>query len=296
MAMQLLSPCGNRNSPSRRGALAFSLIELVVVLAMLAMLACLGLPRRKTSRSQSQMAVDLNNVRQVLMASHLYATENNDYLAHPTWGGDLTGPDGWAYATQNQGRIPNGPAAPPSCAGQGETSAAFSNQVLFFKIGQLGPYLGDYRTMWCPKDVATRGVGRWKTLWLGRPVKLASYCWNGTIGGYVGLFGPALPTGKTYKLSDFLPTDWQMWEHSELDPFFFNDAGDNPRTLDQTLSRRHVGYPLNLSSLPSSNRPGGAIVGVFGGAAELVKWSTCHPLVTRTIPSPNEILNGPRFR
>src|SRR6266571_8606954 len=187
---------------------AFTLIEL---LAIIAILAAMLLPALARAKDRAQLTLDLNNVRQVLLGSHIYATDNNDNLAHPTWGGDLTGPDGWVYATRNNGRIPGGPANPKSAAGKDVNSIEFSNQVAFFKISQLGPLLSDYHICWCPKDVATRGGGKLKQLWLARPLKLTSYCWNGTIGGYNNINKPSLtPNGKTYKLSDFMGSDWQM--------------------------------------------------------------------------------------
>ena len=94
------------------------------------------------------------------------------------------GPDGWAYATANGGRIPGAPAYVQSCAGKDGNSVQFTNQVQFFKIGQLGPFIQDYHVMWCPKDVATRGGGQLHKDWLARYVKVTSYCWDGTIGGY----------------------------------------------------------------------------------------------------------------
>jgi hypothetical protein len=227
----------------------------------------------------------------------MYSTDNNDYVPHPTWGGDLSGPDGWAYATSNNGRIPGGPNAPGSCAGRDVNSVQFSNQLAFFRISQLGPFLNTHQVMWCPKDVSTRSVGRFKQLWLGRPVKITSYCWNGTIGGYVGTVGTAPPNGRTYKITAFQPTDWQMWEQNESDPFFFNDAGNNPESIGETLSLRHSGAAnwLTLPYASARNLPGGAMVGMFGGTAQFVKWNKCWELVNRRVPPPNEILNGPRY-
>ena len=176
--------------------------------------------------------------------------------------------------------------------------------MAFFKISQLGPYLATHTICWCPKDVATRGSGKLKQLWLARPLKLTSYCWNGTIGGYNNIGKPSLsPDGRSYKLSDFLATDWQMWEQNELDALNFNDASNvpPPGNVGNGVSIRHAGVAgwWNLNNpngnQPTKNLPGGAVVGAFGGSAMMVKWNYTQQLINKA-PVPNEIFNGPVYR
>ena len=61
----------------RRG---FTLIELLVVIAIIAILAALLLPALSNSKERSRRAACVNNVRQFIIAAHLYAGDNEDHL------------------------------------------------------------------------------------------------------------------------------------------------------------------------------------------------------------------------
>src|SRR5437870_13606479 len=70
----------------KTGFAAFTLFELVVVIATVAVLAGALAPALSKSKSETHIAIDLNNTRQILKAVQLYAADNGDYMPYPGWG------------------------------------------------------------------------------------------------------------------------------------------------------------------------------------------------------------------
>jgi len=60
----------------------FSLIELLVVTAIIAMLASMLLPALAKAREVARKAKCISNLRQIGMALHMYAEDNGEYFPH----------------------------------------------------------------------------------------------------------------------------------------------------------------------------------------------------------------------
>src|SRR2546423_283731 len=69
-------------SPTRRGRhlLAFTLVELLVVIGIIALLISVLLPALNKARAAAQTAACLSNVRQLVMASMLQAQDHKGYV------------------------------------------------------------------------------------------------------------------------------------------------------------------------------------------------------------------------
>ena len=62
---------------------AFTLIELLTVIAIIGILAALIFPTVGKMRETAQRAVDGSNLREIVKAAQLYAADNNDRLPDP---------------------------------------------------------------------------------------------------------------------------------------------------------------------------------------------------------------------
>jgi len=151
----------------RSGSQAFTLAEMLVVIAIIGILAALLLPVLANAKSKGQRTACLNNLRQLSLATKMYADDNGGHLAASFPLGDadhLVNPYCWC---------PGSASTKPLNPYYGPAPQFDATNVYALQQGKIWPYIttaGPYR---CPAD--NRSVG-------GLPV-LRSYSMNSWISG-----------------------------------------------------------------------------------------------------------------
>jgi prepilin-type N-terminal cleavage/methylation domain-containing protein len=189
---------------------AFTLIELLVVIAIIGILAALLMPALSKAKSQAGKATDLNNLKQIMLAVHIYASDAGDVLPSANWdngGGNLPG---WLYT-------PGG-------------AAGFDQ-----KTGQLWPILREPKIYICPNDDLR--MVHWSNVKqrdMARPQQISSYAMNGGVIGYSWAYEHLFSPAKTAQMR---PGDCLFWETDETEPSYFNDGANYP---PEGVSGRHT--------------------------------------------------------
>src|SRR5207244_2296453 len=82
--------------------LAFSLIELLVTIAIIAILLGLIIPALHQAKAKTRSIICLNNLRQWGQAMTMYATDNDDFLPPEGTGSSINSQTAWYVALPKQ--------------------------------------------------------------------------------------------------------------------------------------------------------------------------------------------------
>src|SRR5689334_21002807 len=120
---------------------AFTLIEILVVIAIIAILAALLLPALSLAKAKGQRVSCMNNLRQLGVACQVYMADNDGRLV-----------ENWPYATV--------PSLESNCWMHGNMryGTDTTNQALL-RMGKLFPYANNPNTYHCPADRSSGGEG-----------------------------------------------------------------------------------------------------------------------------------------
>lgn len=170
---------------------AFTLIELLVVIAIIGILAALILSAVTQAKDSAERAVDINNLKQISLALHMYSDDNHEVLPWSNW--SINDHTGWLYAY--------GPAG-------NDIHDKYLQQG-----GLLWPALHDPKVYLCPMDNPRD---------TNRLIIFSSYMMNAAASGYNRSIYPSLPLTR-------MPSDGVVfWETDGRYNWYFNDGANTP--------------------------------------------------------------------
>jgi prepilin-type processing-associated H-X9-DG protein len=139
------------SEPARRAG--FTLIELFIVLATVAVLAAVLLPALAGTKPNTQAFQCLNNQRQIMLAWQMYAADNGDLLPPNDFysGGDFGG--NVAFIPPGTGRTPNINWVGGCMDSKGDIGES-TNTLMLTAWAALGPYNTNAATYHCPSDTS----------------------------------------------------------------------------------------------------------------------------------------------
>lgn len=241
----------------RRGKLerlAFTLVELLMVIAICAILAALLFPALGGARSQARSTYCLNNLRQMALALHAYAGDHED--AFPA----NMGADG-IHATVARGQYANWVNNVMSW----ELDSDNTNTWLQSQ-GGLGPYVGGVDKLFkCPSDTALSPVQR-NAGWTERVRSVSMNAMLGNAGEFMnGSVNTNNPGYRQFLRVGDVPDPSRIFSFIEEHPDSINDG--------YFLNRF---YSTEWIDLPASYHRGGANLAFVDGHVEHHRWRFAH--------------------
>jgi prepilin-type N-terminal cleavage/methylation domain-containing protein len=240
---------------------AFTLVELLVVIAIIAILIAILLPALQRAQEQAKRVLCMNNHRQLLLAVRMYAEDSKNTIPFCNSNGLETGGQwnapGWLY-----------------------WALRGKDQEQHVENGVLFKFIRNRKQYRCPFDPPP--------YLHGGPQNLTSYCMNRAVAGEDPVTGTFIYR-PSYKITQFKADDILFWESDETRSIW-NDGCNNP---GEGITARHGSVRMKGTTAGSYSKAAGAIVGCIGGNAE---WITVHDFYREEPVRGGRIRCGPYYR
>jgi prepilin-type N-terminal cleavage/methylation domain-containing protein/prepilin-type processing-associated H-X9-DG protein len=270
---------GFRDKPDRLEGQAFTLVELLVVIAVIAILASMLLPALSRAKAKSQGIICLNNTKQLNVGWALYADDHNDRLAY-NLGGDTKRSTVAPRTNANWvNDIMNWETDPDNTNTAGLTEAS------------LGYYVNHSTSIYrCPSDYVLSEVQRDQGWWM----RVRSYSMNAMVGdaGDLSLSGSNQnnPGYVQFFKTTSIPKPSTIFVFLDEHPNSINDGYFIDRWPYYSSSDRV--WEWEWTDLPASYHNGAGTFSFADGHCETHRWmcpSTLQPNRPDSVVLPMEV-------
>jgi len=244
-----------QDRPPGSGRAAFTLIELLVVIAIIAILASLLLPALSKSKTKAQGILCMSNLKQLQLAWHMYAEDNNDNLAPNADGSNAGWVRGWLMTPQE------------------------ATNVNFLKTphGVLWKYNESAAIYRCPADQSTAKIGG-----KGYP-RTRSVSMNGNMNGNSWYTAEIDRNFFTYKKLSTI--------HKPGEAFVFID--EHPDAIDDGYFLVFVNRKQLWGNMPANYHNGACGFSFSDGHGEIRKWKDPDTLSKKIVANPKGPVDVP---